>query len=150
MARSVPFLSRTTPTHNDTAGILITQWMPAPEATAHLGERLLLTALIETAIWDIRKYWRHDGPGSRIALDAWDWVMSTDPARKGFSFAFCCDHLGLSADRIRRQVMGWAADMNDGMALSTRSILRRTAGNRCEVRGRSRKGGRGSAMRALW
>lgn len=150
MARSVPFLSRTTPTHNDTAGILITQWMPAPEAHAHLGERLLLMALIETAIWDIRKYWRHNGDASRIALDAWDWAMSTDPARKGFSFAFCCDHLGMNPDPIRRRIMSWVSDMNDGMALSTRSLIRRTAGQRNAVRGRSRRGGRGSAMRALW
>lgn len=150
MPRSVPFLSRTTPNGHDTAGVLITQWMPAPEAQEQLGERLLLMALIETAIWDIRKYWRHEGPGSRIALDAWDWVMSADSARKGFSFAFCCDHLNLNPDPIRRRVMSWAADMNDGMALSTPWLLRRTAGNRCEVRGRTRKGGRGSTMRALW
>lgn len=56
MPRSVPFLSRTTPNGHDTAGVLITQWMPAPEAQEQLGERLLLMALIETAIWDIRKY----------------------------------------------------------------------------------------------
>lgn len=83
--------------------IIPAQWYPARATT---GERRLLLAILRQAIDDYMRYAACLGStrGQRLYCDILRWFCVEE--RHFGSFTFCCEHLGLDPDRIRRSLAG--------------------------------------------
>lgn len=71
------------------------------------SEQDLMAAVLEQAIADYRRYvFAGDKKGRKLFLDAEAWI-SVDDHDWVFSFANCCDALGIDPSHLRRRLARW-------------------------------------------
>ena len=76
---------------------------------AHGGERRLIIAVLEDAIYCFQKnLFATDNRGRRLFRDAESWVMSPD-RNLPFAFENICEFLSLDAEYIRQGLLHWAS-----------------------------------------